>query len=78
LRRRSEEPRPPCTETILRRSCQGSVVSCQKQPRRKQSTVEDSPGNIYSAHNRIFSNRPSLTACAITARKIRQNRSQRL
>ncbi len=39
LRRRSEEPRPPCTETILRLSCQGSVASCQKQPRRKQSTV---------------------------------------
>ena len=29
---------------------------------------EDSPGNIYSAHNRIFSNRSSVAACASTAR----------
>jgi hypothetical protein len=29
----------PCTETILRLSCQGSVVSCQKQPRSKPSTA---------------------------------------
>jgi hypothetical protein len=51
-------------------SCQGSVVSCQRHACPKtnmsEATVtgpidcfENSPGNIYSAHNRIFSNRPA-------------------
>ncbi len=40
-------------------SCQGSVVSCQKQLQPDPRLFEDSPGNIYSAHNRILSNRSS-------------------
>ena len=52
-----KEAASPCTETILRLSCQGSVVSCQKTTATQTTDCEDSPGNIYSAHNRIFSNR---------------------
>ena len=35
---------------------------------RNDRLFEDSPGNIYSAHNRILSNRSSVAACASTAR----------
>ena len=43
--------------SVVRNNCDGN-----------NRLFEDSPGNIYSAHNRILSNRPSLTACAISAR----------
>ncbi len=55
----------PSSATVVR--IQPAVA--RSNHNRNDRLFEDSPGNIYSAHNRIFSNRPSLTACAITAGK---------
>jgi hypothetical protein len=51
----------------------GAVVRVQSSVARSNRDgndrlFEDSPGNIYSAHNRILSNRSSVAACASTAR----------
>ena len=51
----------------------GAVVRVQSSVARSNRDgtdrlFEDSPGNIFSAHNRIFSNRSSVAACASTAR----------
>ena len=76
LRRGSEEPRPPCTETILRRSCQGSVVSCQATATETIDCLR-TVLEIFTPHTTGFS-RIAPWPLARAPREIRQNRSQRL
>ena len=55
----------PSSDSVVR--VQSSVVRKQLQTENHR-LFEDSPGNIYSAHNRISRIAPPLVACAITAR----------
>ncbi len=60
-----KEPRPPCTETILRLSCQGSVVSCQKTTATETTDCLRTVLEISTPHTTGFSRiAPPLVACA--------------
>ena len=65
-----KEDASPCTETILRRSCQGSVVSCQKTTAdRRPIDCLRTVLEISTPHTTGFSRiAPPLAACASTAR----------